>query len=213
MDSEVSERTPKPEGRADPQKTSLTLLELLRKNDAEAWRKTVHLYTPLVRHWLNRSGIRGADMDDLVQEVFRVASSSLPNFRRDRPGDTFRGWLRGIARNIVLKHFHKRGRQPQASGGTDAFVRLQDVADTTPPSEEEDTEAEQSELGNLYHRALELVRGEFEARTWQAFWLTAVENQTPRDISPKLGMTPVAIRKAKSRVLHRLREQVGDLID
>ncbi len=200
-----------PERRYDSaQKTSLTLLDLLRKNDSEAWRKTVHLYTPLVHHWLGRSGVRGADADDLVQEVFRIASSNLATFRHDRPGDTFRGWLRGIARNLVLKHFHRQGRQPQASGGTDAFRRLQHVADALPPDDEEETE---SELGGLYHRALELVRTEFEERTWQAFWLTAVESRTPREISATLGMTPVAIRKAKSRVLHRLREQVGDLVD
>jgi len=57
------------------------------------------------------------------------------------------------------------------------------------------------------------VRGEFEERTWTAFWQAAVEGQSPADIAEDLGMTPAAIRKAKSRVLHRLRQEVGDLIE
>ncbi len=56
-------------------------------------------------------------------------------------------------------------------------------------------------------RALELVRGAFEDRTWQMFWLTVVEDQTPADVAVRFGVTPVAVRKAKSRVLHRLRHR------
>jgi len=59
---------------------------------------------------------------------------------------------------------------------------------------------------------LELVRGEFEERTWQAFWRAAVQGQAPADIATDLGMSPAAVRKVKSRVLRRLREELGDLI-
>jgi hypothetical protein len=31
-------------------------------------------------------------------------------------------------------------------------------------------------------------------------------------VAAELGMTAVAVRKAKSRVLHRLREEAGDLM-
>ncbi len=69
------------------------------------------------------------------------------------------------------------------------------------------------DLSGLYRRALELVRAEFEERTWEAFWRAAVEGQPPDLIARDLGVTPAAVRKAKSRVLHRLRQEVGDLID
>ena len=57
------------------------------------------------------------------------------------------------------------------------------------------------------------MRGEFEDRTWQMFWLTAVEDREPADVAAGFGVTPVAVRKAKSRVLRRLREEIGDLLD
>src|SRR5262249_61285976 len=92
----------------------------------------VHLYTPLLYRWCAGSGLRGADADDVLQEVFRAAATHLDGFRRDRPGDSFRGWLRVITRNMVLLHFRKSGRQPQASGGSDAYAQLEAVADPGP---------------------------------------------------------------------------------
>src|ERR1700745_257890 len=47
--------------------TSATLLERLRdRNDAEAWRLLVDLYTPLLTSWLRRYALQDADVDDLV---------------------------------------------------------------------------------------------------------------------------------------------------
>jgi RNA polymerase sigma-70 factor (ECF subfamily) len=51
-----------------------------------------------------------------------------------------------------------------------------------------------------------------EERTWQAFWWAAVEGQAPADIATDLARSPAAVRKARSRVLCRLREEIGDLI-
>jgi RNA polymerase sigma-70 factor (ECF subfamily) len=199
-----------PHSAANPQReTSLTLLERLRANDNDAWRVMVQLYTPLVGHWCARGGVRGADADDVAQEVFRAASAHLEKFRRDRPGDSFRGWLRGITRNMVLQHFRQGSRHPRATGGTDAQLRLQDVAVAEDAPEDEDPA---EELDGLRRRALELVRSEFEDRTWQAFWRTVVDGRSPVDVAADMGVTPGAIRMAKSRVLHRLKEEFGDLI-
>jgi RNA polymerase sigma-70 factor (ECF subfamily) len=187
--------------------TSLSLLQRLRNNEQDAWQRLVQLYTPLVRYWCGRWGARGDALDDLVQEVFQAASRSLTSFRRDRPGDTFRGWLRGISRNIFLMHLRRNSHQPQASGGTDAFVRMQEV----PESQSEDDPP--PEVNALYRRALELVRSEFEERTWQMFWLTVIDGRSPVDVANQFGVSAAAVRKAKSRILHRLKTELGDLIE
>jgi RNA polymerase sigma-70 factor (ECF subfamily) len=190
----------------------LTLLQRLRAREPDAWQALVHLYTPLLYHWCARAGLQGADADDVLQEVFRAVTAHLDGFRRDRPGDTFRGWLRAITRNMILLHFRKSGRQPQGRGGTDAFALLQEVADpAAAPADDADAEAD-TETDGLRRRALELVRGEFEERTWQMFWRTFVDERSPVDVAAELGATPAAVRKAKSRVLHRLKEEFADLI-
>jgi RNA polymerase sigma-70 factor (ECF subfamily) len=193
-----------------PPRTSLTLLQRLRDNEPEAWRVVVELYTPLLHHWCARRGVRGADAEDVAQEVFQAAAAGLARFRREHEGDSFRAWLRGITRNILLLHFRRAHRQPRARGGTDALARLQEVAEAEPP--EADVDDSPSELEALRRRALELVRGQVEERTWRAFWLTAIEGRSPNDIAPGLGLSPTSVRMAKYRVLRRLKAQFGDLI-
>jgi RNA polymerase sigma-70 factor (ECF subfamily) len=191
----------------DDKTTSLTLLGRVRNRDDEAWRRLVFLYAPLVLRWCSYWGVRDQDADDVQQEVFQAISTNLDDFRRDRPGDTFRGWLRAITRNKLLDLFRRRNDQPQAQGGTDALRHLVNAASPEFPEDNAD------DLGALNRRALELVRSEFEDRTWQAFWRATVEEQAPADIAADLGMTAVGVRKAKSRVLHRLRQEIGELID
>jgi RNA polymerase sigma-70 factor (ECF subfamily) len=170
----------------------------------------VHLYTPLIYHWCARSGVRGADAEDVAQDVLRTAAARMEAFRHERAGDTFRGWLRAITRTGIVEHFRRHGRQPQASGGTDAQRQLYEIADPLAHLDE-DTEAPQETEG-LRLRALELIRQEVEEKTWTMFWLTFIEERSPVDVAAGLGVTPAAVRKAKSRVLHRLKEHFAELI-
>jgi RNA polymerase sigma-70 factor (ECF subfamily) len=186
----------------------LTLLERARANDSDAWRRLLHLYRPLVLHWCLKSGVNGADADDLIQEVFAAVFSALDRFRREQAGDTFRGWLRGITRNKLLHYQERRRSQPVAQGGTDAHLRIQEQP--TPPLESPDPPEEDREL---YRRALELLRNEFEPTHWQAFWRTAVDGLTATSVAAELGINPAAVRQAKSRVLRRLREEMGDVLE
>jgi RNA polymerase sigma-70 factor (ECF subfamily) len=188
--------------------TSLSLLQRIRAGDSSGWRRVVDLYSPLVFHWCRRWGVSGADADDVAQEVFQAASERITQFRRDKEGDTFRGWLRGITRNKVLLFWRGRRQRPDAAGGSEAYRRLQDVPEADPPDDAE--EAAQSSA--LFHRALGQLRGEFEPRTWQAFWRTAVDGQPAPAVADELGMSANAVRMAKSRVLRRLREELGDLV-
>jgi RNA polymerase sigma-70 factor (ECF subfamily) len=190
--------------------TSLSLLQRIRRGDASGWRRAVELYTPLVCHWCKRWGVEGADADDVLQEVFQAAAESIGAFRRERESDTFRGWLRAITRHKVLAYWRGRSRRPEAPGGSSAWQRLQEVPSPADEADEETADADQ--LSALFHRALGLLRGEFEPRTWQAFWRTAVDAQPAPDVAAELGMSGNAVRMAKSRVLRRLREELGDLV-
>lgn len=60
-------------------------------------------------------------------------------------------------------------------------------------------------------RALEVIRDDFSTSTWTAFWRTSIENCTSKEVAQELGMSSVAVRHAKFRVLQRLKEEVGSL--
>jgi RNA polymerase sigma-70 factor (ECF subfamily) len=195
------------QGRGGPT-TPLSLLERARRREEDAWSRLVALYRPLVLFWCGRAALAASDAEDVTQEVFASVAGNLGNFRRDRPGDTFRGWLRIITRNAILAHARRNKGRPRAEGG-EAWERLQDVAE--PPS---DGDAEETaEVKRLYRGLVEQVRVEFEERTWQAFWRTAIEERSPAALVEELGMSVSAIRQAKSRVLRRLKQEMGELLE
>jgi RNA polymerase sigma-70 factor (ECF subfamily) len=190
--------------------TSRSLLERVRADDGSAWDRLVRLYAPLVMHWCRRWDLQEQDVADVFQEVFLSVATHITDFRKDREGDTFRGWLRTITRSKVLDHFRRRGREPAGCGGSEAQLRMSDLP--APEDAEERSVDAPAERG-LFNRGLEAIREEFEPRTWQAFWKTAVEGRAAQDVAAELSMSPGAVRVAKSRVLHRLREELGDLME
>lgn len=198
-----------PDDRSSSTSTHRSLLQRACGHDPVAWERIVALYGPLVLGWCRGWGLRDDDAADVFQDVFQSVAAHLGGFRRDRAGDTFRGWLRTITRNKVTDHFRRRDREPLGVGGSEARDRLAEVPGAIPPDEPNDDPAERE----LLHRALAMIRGEFEPRTWQAFWQTTVEGRLTADVAAELGMTPGAVRVAKSRVLHRLRSDLGDLPD
>ena len=189
--------------------TSSSLVGRAKTHEQEAWTRLVRLYGPLVALWLRQGRLQPADANDVFQAVFVPVAKGIGQFHKDRPGDSFRGWLRVIVRNQLADHFRQRRGQPVAVGGSEAHRQIQELAD--PGEEPQDAPDEASAVRQLRLRALEMIRAEFEDRTWQAFWRVTVDGQSPKEVAQELGVTPSAVRLAKSRVLRRLREEQGDL--
>lgn len=185
--------------------TSLQLIDRVRARDADAWTRLARLYTPLVYRWGRQCGLQTNDAADVVQDVFIAVASHIESFSLDDPGASFRGWLWTIARNQVRLYYRKRKDRPEATGGTDAHRVLEACPDVVLLDEE--PSGYNSRQG-LVHRALELIRQDFQEQTWQAFLRLAVEGQAARDIAADLGMTPAAVRQAKYRVLCRLHDEL-----
>jgi RNA polymerase sigma-70 factor (ECF subfamily) len=190
------------------QLTSLSLIARARSNDQDAWARLTSLYRPLVAFWCRRAHCPAEEVEDVTQEVFAAAAAGLAAFRRDRPGDSFRGWLRGITRNQVLLYFRRNQGRPRAVGGSEALGQVRDLPDSLaePPDDE-------AEVSLVYRRAVELVRGEFEQRTWDIFWRTVIEGLSPAAVAEELHTTPAAVRQAKSRVLRRLKQEMGEVLE
>jgi RNA polymerase sigma-70 factor (ECF subfamily) len=196
--------------------TSQDLLAGAKLGVPAAWERLVRLYAPLVASWCRRWGVAEQDVGDVLQDVFSAVAKHLNRFRRERPTDSFRGWLWTIARNKVRDHFRRCASEPAAGGGTEAARQMQQIADSSALSElTEGTDALEDNclLEHLLQQALESIRGEFHERTWQAFWGVLVEGRLTADVAADLNMTPGAVRVAKSRVLLRLRRELGDVPD
>src|SRR5690349_15911239 len=91
-----------------PGSTASSLLFQLRAESPAAWGRFVSIYTPLVYRWVRRAGISANDAPDVVQDVFQGVAGQIVQFRRERPGDSFRGWLYAISRHKICDHFRHR---------------------------------------------------------------------------------------------------------
>ncbi len=204
MQSNGRTETGKPRGVSS---TSRSLLDRARHDDSDAWNQLVSLYAPLVYYWCRRSNLADQDIPDVVQDVFQSVARGLDGFRSDRERGTFRGWLRIITRNKVNDYFRRQRGAPVAAGGTEAQRQLLQVAEA---NLDEESDPPSQELA-LFHRALQLIRDDFQPNTWQAFWSVVVDGKAPIDVAQELSMKPGAVRVAKSRVLSRLRQRLGDV--
>jgi RNA polymerase sigma factor (sigma-70 family) len=190
--------------------TSATLLERLRDaRDAEAWGRLVELYTPLIRGWAERLNVRGADADDLVQEVMAVVVRRFPEFVHPEKPGAFRGWLRAIAANCARTLWKSRKVHPAAPGGTDFgsyLARLEDPTDDFARAWEREHDL------HITRKLLDRIKGDFEARTWEMFARFVLDGLSAEEVASETGTTPNAVYIAKSRVLSRLREEAGGLL-
>ncbi len=187
--------------------TSSDLISRLRAQDAAAWERLTDLYGPLVYYWSRRSNLQGEDAADIFQSVFTAIATNIQNYQQ-REGSNFQGWLWTITRNKINDHFRRIRQHGEAAGGTAAQQQLADLPDYQ-PSETTDGEDRQ-EFSALLHRGLDLVRAEFEDRTWQAFWRSAVEGDSTADIAADMGISANSVRQSKSRVVRRLRDELGE---
>jgi RNA polymerase sigma-70 factor (ECF subfamily) len=191
--------------------TSPSLLERLHdQSDAEAWRRMVAIYTPLIQGWLRRYNLSEADAEDVTQDVLGVVVRELPSFRHNQRRGAFRTWLKTITVNRLRQLWRTKRSRPEAAGGSAFAAMLDELADPT------------SGLSRLWdrehdrHVARRLLAGvelEFQPSTWRAFRMTVLEGRPTDQVAAELGLTANAVLIAKSRVLKRLREHSMGLMD
>ena len=187
--------------------TQPTLLLRIRDTEDEAsWERFVRIYTPLVFGYCRKRGLQEADASDVAQEVMRTVAQSINRFEYNQKKGTFRGWLLRVTRNKLLKYFSKLQKQPIGSGRTTIQAKLEETPDAT-----ETDHWNKAYQQRLFQWASGEVKDEFAEKTWSAFWLAAVENQSSQKIATELQMSLGAVYIAKSRVIARIRKQIESI--
>ena len=196
--------------RGATESTSLTLLQRARAREPEAWQRLVGIYASLVYRWCRQGGLSPEDARDVGQEVFLAVDLNLDRFRRDRPGDRFRGWLWTITQNKVRDHFRRQGHAVQAKGGTSAQQWIAEIPESLPLSTSQDVWAADDAV--VLRGVLETLQDRFAKKNWDAFWRTTVKGESGKDVAGDLGMSVPAVYQAKYRILQRIRQELNDLI-
>jgi RNA polymerase sigma-70 factor (ECF subfamily) len=167
------------------------------------------LYGPIVYHFSRKRGLQDSDAADLTQTVFQAIAQQIHRLDYDTSRGSFRGWLFRVVRNQFHKLQSRHKYAARGSGDTAAHELLAEYPDRT--GEEEETLWEQEYELRLFRWAAERVRDCFEDTSWQAFWQTAVEGKSAKQVAGHLGVTAGAVYTAKSRVLDRIKREIKQL--
>lgn len=188
--------------------TSVSLiLRVASQNDVEAWEQFVEIYQPLVYRIAVARGFQDADAHDLVQEVMSRVARSVSGWDPNAEQGTFRGWISRIARNLVIDFLRHKKHLPQTGDHSEIIRMVESRVEETPESNYFDLEHEKQ----LFGYAADQIRDQFQPTTWQAFWRTAVQQESIQEVGCDLGLTRGAVYIARCRVMAKLKETVQQL--
>ncbi len=192
--------------------TCASLISRARTRDETAWCELVDLYGPLVAHWCHRCGFDSHATADCVQDVFSAVSRSLTGYRSPGRSGGFRSWLWTITSNKVRDRIRREHDHDRAAGGSTALANLQMLADPQgePLSLLDEEPTSHDDLRSLMARAMEQVRAEFEQKSWEIFLRSTVDQLPTQVVAEQFGVTPATVRQVRSRIMRRLRQQLGD---
>jgi RNA polymerase sigma-70 factor (ECF subfamily) len=173
--------------------------------DAVAWDEFARVYQPVVYRLARRRGLQHADAEEFVQEVMLAVARAVNGWVPDPERGRFRCWLHRIARNLMINFLTRPRHQPWSIGGS----QVQRLLEAEPAADPAATESFDIEYcRELFRWAAERVQCTVSQNTWQAFWLSTIDDIPAGDVARRLGMTLGSVYIARSRVMARLRQEV-----
>ncbi|TWT86377.1 RNA polymerase sigma factor [Neorhodopirellula pilleata] len=180
---------------------------ILRLQDAEdmaAWDEFAGIYGPVVFNVATSRGFQAADAENLVQDVFMAVASSISNWLQRDDRGSFRAWLLRIARNAAVDMITQKATRSLGRDGSEAQFHLANLPALSQLSSALDLEYERM----IFQWAADRVRESVAEHTWQAFWLTSIEELSVEAAAARLNTRPGNIYFARSRVMARIKQLV-----
>jgi RNA polymerase sigma-70 factor (ECF subfamily) len=180
--------------------------------DEQAWASFAQRYERVIRACCRTQGLRPDEIDELTQSVLAKLVLVMPKFVYDPEAQGFRHWLRRVVVNTVRDYWRREKRRSFDRGSGNTSMR--EALANLPAPAGFDVDAmvlsleEQLDRDRRVQEACERIRQRIEDRTWQAFWLTTVEELRGKDVASRLGMEVAAVHMAKSRVLKMIRQEI-----
>ncbi len=173
------------------------LVERARAGDMHAWARLYQdHWARLLRHVAYLTG-DATTAEDLVQETFAQALASLARYDARAP---FFAWLRGIAVNVVRKHWRTRGRRNRA------YTKVEATAGAATGDDPEG-----GHLSKLRAQTLLAVLDDLPEHLREAFVLCDLRDMSTEEAATELGISPGNLRVRATRARARIRVALTEL--
>ena len=192
----------------DLPQTRQSLLIRLKDRSDDAWVEFLAIYEKSIVNYAQRKGLQEADALDVTQEVLAAVEAKLPSWNTDPDRGRFRGWLFRVARNIAVDKIIERSRSPN-SGANEPVEQVAGVA----VHHDDSDEFIKDYRRQLLHWAAERVRPTVTEKSWNAFWMSAMEGVKVETIAEQLEMTKGNVYAAKFRITARIQKLVDQFDD
>src|SRR5262249_51106481 len=147
----------------------------LQNADGEAWSAFHTRYRDVILGWCQRRNLPQDTAEDLTQEVLLKLFQELPGY--DSAKGRFRSWLKAVVNNTLTDYWRRQQRRPEHGGigGTAFLDRLGQLE--TPETADELSGVIEDRARAIANEVLARVQARVEAKTWQAFYQTWVEER------------------------------------
>jgi len=180
--------------------TDSELVAEILRNDRKATAEFVARYTDQVYRYVRRRLIPRTDLvDDLVQEIFLAAWTSLSKFRGD---SSLQSWIFGIARHKVENHYRNRLREVQLPDGEEG--------PEPQPADSRGLEEvfDQQEADNRVREVLEKIPEPYSVVLLWRYW----EKRSGREIAAETGKTEKAIERLLARARNQFKKKWNEYV-
>jgi RNA polymerase sigma factor (sigma-70 family) len=196
----------------DEGSTNSTLLrEVADWQNHSAWVRFRERYDPLLRRRCRWYALDDDATDEVCQLVWIEMADRMMSFCYD-PHGSFRALIGQVCEWRVLDFLRRRRAEflvrlgdrdaaLEAIGHTAAI----DFADAV--GVDEDAASLSYFVRDEAEKAQAAVKAKVSPRTWEAFWLVAIQGWTVDETARSLGMTRVAVYAARARVARMLADE------
>lgn len=181
--------------------TRISLLQRLHdRDDSSAWVDFCEIYERAIYRLALQYGLQDADAREVSQEVLLAVSRRIHLFEVEGRG-TFRAWLATIARHATIDQLRKNRRRATVGLSGEALLIGHNPLDD---SQRFDSEVRREQ----FRWAAQQVQATCEPQTWQAFWRTAIEGQSPEVVARQLKMSVGSVYVARCRGLAKIKSLI-----
>lgn len=177
-------------------------LSLVKNNDSVAWHRLISTYGNLIRWWCKKAKVPVQDVEDITQEVFAALSKQLAGFEHQ----SFRGFLWTITCHKISDYWRSHKRTKSLTGGDE----LKSILDNIEAESNQSSGAVTMGTRVIFDSIVQLIRSEFADLDWRVFWEYAVDGKDASSVAESFGVTRNKVFLAKSRILRRIRMELGE---
>ena len=171
----------------------------------DVWRDFLCFYEPFINGILTKMNFKGADMDDVRQQVFLKLWQQLSAYRSQPEKAKFRSWLAVVIRNVAIDWLRGRKSEALEQFGGDELLESHGLCDP-----EIDLMIEKEWQRHVVATAVERLRSVFSGKAFEVLRLS-LEGASAEEISRILSIRLESVYVLRSRVKTRVGQEIAQI--